>query len=679
MNGPERVVRGVAMNAGDSEDKLKEGQCRLTDPEQGVTKDRQDAERLHAELRESVERFHELVDHLHQVFWIVEARTERLLYVSPSYEKLWGRTRQSLYENYQSWIDAIHPDDRERVAGVLVKKYDTGWYENEYRILRPDGSSRWIWDRGYAARDEQGNIKRFVGVAEDITERKQAEEQSARLAAIIEYVDDAIVSLTLNGIVIGWNPGAERLYGYSAEEMIGHSIILLYPPEKHAEYDTIMARARRGERVEALDTVRRRKDGTLIDVAISVAAIEVQPGLVTGATKISHDISKIKRLEEQFRQAQKMEAVGLLAGGVAHDFKNLLTVINGYSEMLLSRLRPDDPMRELLAEINKAGEMAGTLTRQLLAVSRQQVLEPKVLDLNAVVTETESTLRHLIGEGIILTTVLDPALKPVKVDPGQIQQVLMNLAVNARDAMPQGGQLRVETRNVTLDKAYRQTHPGVQPGAYSILAVTDTGTGMDEVTQARIFEPFFTTKRPGKGTGLGLAVVHGVVKQSGGHIEVDSELGRGAVFQVYFPQVKEALAAGKAWSDSQTMPTGSETLLLVEDHDAVRAFARHVLRSCGYTLLEASDGREAIRVVQNHTGPIHLVVSDVVMPHLGGRQLAEGLEGVRPGLKMLFLSGYTDEAVVQHGILEADVAFLQKPFTPTALAQKVRAVLDETK
>jgi two-component system, cell cycle sensor histidine kinase and response regulator CckA len=336
-------------------------------------------------------------------------------------------------------------------------------------------------------------------------------------------------------------------------------------------------------------------------------------------------------------------------------------------------------MQELLAEIHKAGQQARTLTRQLLAFSRQQVLEPKVLDLNGVVTETENMLRRLIGEDIILTTVLDPALKPVKVDPGQIQQVLMNLAVNARDAMPQGGRLGVETGNITLDEAYRQTHPEVQPGAYSMLAVTDTGTGMDEATKARIFEPFFTTKGPGKGTGLGLAVVHGVVKQSGGHIEVYSELGQGTAFKVYFPQVKEALSSGESLSGIRTMPTGNETLLLVEDEDAVRALARHVLRSCGYTLLEAIDGGEAIRVAQNHDGPIHLVVSDVVMPHLGGRQLVERLEGVRPGLKMLFLSGYPDDAVVRHGILEADVAFLQKPFTPTALAQKVRAVLDETK
>ena len=585
------------MNDADREDKLK-AQRLLTETEQIATKDRQHADTLHAELQACTDRFHELVDHLHQVFWIVEAKTDRLLYVSPAYEKIWGRTCQNLYENNQSWTDAIHPDDREKVSSVAVKKHDTGWYENEYRIMRPDGSIRWIWDRGYAIHDEQGGIKRFVGIADDFTDKKKAEEQAAMMAAIIEYADDAIVSLTLNGIVIGWNQGAERLYGYSAEEMLGHRITRLHPPEKQEEYNQIMAKARKGERVAAFDTVRRRKDGTLIAVSLSASAIEVQPGHVTGTTKISHDISKMKRLEEQFRQAQKMEAVGTLAGGVAHDFNNLLTVINGYSEILIGRLRPDDPMRELLVEIHKAGEKAGTLTRQLLAFSRKQVLEPKVLDLNAVVADTESMLRRLIGEDIILTTVPGPALKPVKVDPGQIQQVLMNLAVNARDAMPQGGRLSVETRNVTLDEAYHRARPEVQPGAYSMLAVADTGTGMDEATKARIFEPFFTTKGLGKGTGLGLAVVHGVVKQSGGHIEVYSELSHGTAFKVYFPHAKAALSSATSRSDNRSQPTGSETLLLVEDDDAVRALARHVLRSCGYTLLVASDGREAIRIAR---------------------------------------------------------------------------------
>jgi PAS domain S-box-containing protein len=629
-------------------------------------------------LRKSSERFDELVDHLHQVFWIVDARTDQILYISPACDPILGRTCQSIYANTQAWLNVVHPDDQAQVLSVFAKKLDKGDFEVEFRILHLDGSVRWIWNRGYAVRDEKGDIIRFVGVADDMTDRKLAEAESAKLAAIIEYADDAIVSLTLNGTVISWNEGAERLYGYSAEEMIGHTILNLSPRDKYEEHSGIMARAKKGERVAAFETMRLRKDGTLVPVSLSASPVEVQSGKVTGVSKISHDISKVKLLEEQFRQAQKMEAVGTLAGGVAHDFNNLLTIINGYSEMLLDELSNDSPLRALVAEIHRAGERAGNLTRQLLAYSRKQILEPKVLNLNAIVIDTEMLLRRLIGEDIILTTVLDPALRPVTADPGQIQQVLMNLAVNARDAMPQGGRLTIETRHVVLDERYHQTHAQTQPGEYSMVAVTDTGTGMDEATRTRIFEPFFTTKGEGSGTGLGMAVVHGVVRQSGGEIEVYSELGKGTAFKAYFPVSKEALVAGKSSSGVMNMPPGAETILLVEDEDAVRALARHILQSCGYTLLEAGNGEEAIRVAQGHKEPIHLVVSDVVMPLLGGRQLAEQLEAMRPGLKTLFLSGYTDDAVVRHGILQADTAFLQKPFSPAALAQKVRSVLDQS-
>ena len=522
-----------------------------------------------------------------------------------------------------------------------------------------------------------GQANGFTGIVEDITKRKALEDTQARLAAIIECSDDAIVSFTLEGIVATWNHGAERLYGYSADEMIGQDISILHSPDNYQEYLDIQEKAKKGERIPTYDTKRLRKDGTVIDVSMSISPILVKDGEIIGVSKIAHDITKVNRLEEQFRQAQKMEAVGTLAGGVAHDFNNLLTIINGNSELLIMQLQPDNPMREVLAEIYNAGERAGSLTRQLLAFSRKQVLAPKVINLNAVVTDTESMLCRLIGEDVILATVLDPTLKPVKVDPGQIQQVLMNFAVNARDAMPQGGRLNIETRHVNLDESYRETHPEVQPGAYSMLAVTDTGTGMDEATKARIFEPFFTTKEPGKGTGLGMAVVHGIVKQSGGHVEVYSELGQGTTFKVYFPVAKEALSGGKSSSGLLTMPTGTETILLVEDEDTVRALSRHVLQSCGYNILEASNGREALLVAQDYQGPIQMLMSDVVMPHLGGRQLAERLAVLRPGLKILFMSGYTDDAVVRHGILEADVAFLQKPFTPSALAQKVREVLDK--
>jgi two-component system cell cycle sensor histidine kinase/response regulator CckA len=375
-------------------------------------------------------------------------------------------------------------------------------------------------------------------------------------------------------------------------------------------------------------------------------------------------------LKEQYLQSQKMEAIGQLAGGVAHDFNNLLTVILGYSELLLSGMGDADRRRDLVEQMKRAGERAAGLTRQLLAFSRRQVLAPRVLDLNAVVADLEKMLRRIIGEDVTLETNLQPGLGPVKADPGQIEQVLINLAVNARDAMPTGGQLVLETRNVELDEA------SVRPGPHVLLAVSDTGHGMTPEIQARIFEPFFTTKEKGRGTGLGLATVYGIVQQLGGHIAVSSAPSRGTTFQVYLPRTREAAAPGKPSRSTAPAPRGSETVLLVEDEDAVRSLARLVLRQAGYRVLEAPGGDEALRVVGRHQGPIHLLVTDVVMPGQDGRQVAERLLGSHPGLKVLFLSGYTDDVVVRHGILEDQVHFLAKPYSPAVLAQKVREVLD---
>ena len=502
-----------------------------------------------------------------------------------------------------------------------------------------------------------------------------ANEQKLQLAAIVESSEDAIIGCSLIGLITIWNRGAERLFGYSAEEVLGQitstNAQLPWPEELKA-----LKKVRGGEFVPPFETVRRRKDGTEVHVSVSMSPIRERDGRITGASLICRDVSERKRLEQQVLQAQKMEAIGQLAGGVAHDFNNLLTVINGYSDLLLNHLPPGDPMRHLLTEIYRAGERAGALTRQLLAFSRKQVLEPKVLDLNAVITDTENLLRRLIGEDIILTFVPSPTAGRVKVDPGQLEQVLMNLAVNSRDAMPQGGRITIETRGLTLEENSTPSQPDGLVGDFAMLAFSDTGCGMDEATRAHIFEPFFTTKGPDKGTGLGLATVYGIVKQSGGGIEVSSELGHGTTFKIYFPQVLEPVSAGRSFPDVRIMPQGRETVLLVEDEDSVRSVARHVLWSSGYTVLEASDGQKALQLVAGHKGPIDLLLSDVVMPHVGGRQLVDHLKALRPGIKVLFMSGYTDDAVVRHGVVEANYAFLQKPFTPTILAQKVRAVLD---
>ena len=391
---------------------------------------------------------------------------------------------------------------------------------------------------------------------------------------------------------------------------------------------------------------------------------------------IVHDILERKQLKAQRRQAQKMEITGQLAGGIAHDFNNLLAVILGCCECIENGQALSHDHQELVQEIFKAGNKAAVLTRQLLAYSRQQVLQSSVLNLNEIVIETGNMLGRLIGEDIALTTNLFSRLWSVKVDSGQIQQVIMNLAVNARDAMPQGGKLTIETANVELDENYTHTYPDVRPGSYAVLSVSDSGCGMDEKTKARIFEPFFTTKEVGKGTGLGLATVFGIVKQSGGHITVYSEPGRGSVFKVYLPKVEKE-AAVSSEPRRPAAARGTETVLVVEDEDGVRNLACRILRSQGYTVLEARNGKEALATFRDHESEIELVLTDVVMPEMGGRHLQEHLLAAQPNLAVLFMSGYTDDAIVRHGVLESEANFIQKPFSYAALANAVRKVLDE--
>jgi signal transduction histidine kinase/CheY-like chemotaxis protein/putative methionine-R-sulfoxide reductase with GAF domain len=381
-------------------------------------------------------------------------------------------------------------------------------------------------------------------------------------------------------------------------------------------------------------------------------------------------------LEETLRQSQKMEAIGRLAGGVAHDFNNLLTVIIGHCDLLRVRARDEDAVLREIQEIRRAGERASSLTRQLLAFSRRQVLEPKVLALGGVVPGMLPMLRRLIRQDVELVTLQDPELAHVKTDPGQIEQVIMNLAVNARDAMPRGGRLTVETRNVDLDEAFARRHPPTRPGRYVMLAVSDTGCGMDERTRSRIFEPFFTTKEPGKGTGLGLATVYGIVKQSGGYIWVESEPGRGTSFRIYLPPVEGAVATAETAAAPPVPSLGTETVLLVEDEDVVRSLARQMLEMHGYRVLEAGRGPEALRICERHDGDIHLLLTDVVMPDMNGRALAERMKSLRPGIKVLYMSGYTADAIAHHGVLDVDVAFVQKPFSKDSLARKVREALD---
>ncbi|MBA4062986.1 MAG: hybrid sensor histidine kinase/response regulator [Isosphaera sp.] len=528
--------------------------------------------------------------------------------------------------------------------------------------------------------DPDGTFQGALFLTHDVTARRQAEHALLLRDRAIQAVNGGLVitdHTRPDHPIIYASPGFERLTGYAGAEVLGRNCRFLQGPGTDPQALAAVREALRVGRPCDVELLNYRKDGTPFWNQLLLSPIRDAAGRLTHFVGVQTDVTGRRRLEDQFRQAQKMEAVGRLAGGVAHDFNNLLTIINGYSEVVGRELPADHPAQELLAEITRAGDRAAGLTRQLLAFSRQTLLEPKVLEPNALVRDLERMLRRLIGEDIDLTTRLAPSLGRVRADPGQLEQAIVNLCVNARDAMPRGGLLTVETRNADLDAADAAAHADVRPGRYVVLSVADTGCGMTDEVRARIFEPFFTTKGVGKGTGLGLAMVFGFVKQSGGHVEVQSEPGRGSTFRLYLPRVGGAPAAGKSGLRLASMPRGTETVLLVEDEEAVRALGRHVLRQCGYTVLDAGNGREAAGVAAGHPGPLHLLLTDVVMPGgVGGRQVAEAVLARHPGAKVLFTSGYTDDTVVRHGVLENGTHFLQKPFSPAALAQKVRDVLD---
>jgi len=494
-----------------------------------------------------------------------------------------------------------------------------------------------------------------------------------RFRALVENSSDALLLLAADGRINYITPSSVRHLGWTSDQMAGRSVFDFLHPEDRALVVARLDETVRNPGKSVFDEVRfHHADGSW-RIMEGVGVNRLGDPAVAGIVVNMRDISERRRLEEQLRQAQKMEAVGQLAGGVAHDFNNLLTAILGYCHLLLDEIPDADPLRLDLLEIQSAGDRAASLTRQLLAFSRRQMLRPQVVDINTLVAQLEKLLRRLISEDVELVTALAPDLRPVTVDPASMEQILVNLAVNARDAMPAGGRLTIETANVELDDTYAVTHVTMAPGPYVMLAVGDTGEGMDAATRARVFEPFFTTKEQGKGSGLGLATVYGIVKQSGGYIWVYSEPGHGTLFKVYLPPTEMPSAATPAGEAAPTV--GWETVLLVEDEDAVRALAREVLRRQGYIVLEARDGVDAMSVAGRHLEDIHLMVTDVVMPHMSGRELAERLGAVRPEMKVLFMSGYSDHALMDADLLPG-AALLQKPFTPDVLARTVRGILD---
>ena len=531
----------------------------------------------------------------------------------------------------------------------------------------------------------------WLAIGMDVSDRRRAEEryrsfiaQSSEGVSRLEIdppvpidlpEEEQIDQVYARARIAECNDAMARMYGYKeAKDMMGVPLSQLHNVTDSTNREQIRAFIRAGYRVADSETREHDRDGRSRVFLNNVVGF-LEDGHLVRVWGTQRDVTEQRHLEEQFRQSQKMEAVGQLAGGIAHDFNNLLTAILGNTQLLLRDLPPGDAKRGDVEEIRKASERAASLTRQLLAYSRRQMLQPEILDLNVVVVEMDKMLRRLIGEHITLATVLASDLGRVRADPNQIEQVIVNLAVNARDAMEAGGKLTIETANVELDDAFAQAHLGAVPGSYAMLAVTDTGHGMDATVRAHLFEPFFTTKEVGKGTGLGLATVYGIVKQSGGYISVYSETGRGSSFKVYLPRIETA--ADHSATPSRGGPArGSETVLVVEDEPAVLSLSCRALEAQGYVVLRATDAETAQRIVERHGGTIHLLLTDVVMPGLSGRELADRLTVKRPGIRVLYMSGYPGDAVVQHGALPSGTAFLQKPFSPDGLARKVRDVLD---
>ncbi len=736
---------------------------------------------------------------------IVIDEDSKILFVNRSTEGIFGYLKDELLGKQ---LTVLMPDYLRQIHEQSIKRYvQTGkkhlsWDGVELPGLHKSGKEICLEiSFGECVRDGK---RTFSGICRDITARKRLERQESQLAAIVESSEDAIIGENLDGIIISWNKGAERIHGYRAEEVIGKAVSILVPPEGSNETVQIMERLKHGESLEQYETVRITKSGEHIYLSLTVSPIRHENGSIVGASVIGRDITESKRvqealrrsqqrlqsiissamdaiitvdssqrilvfnnaaeqifrcaaseaigqpidkfipqrfreghgqhihsfgqtgvtgrsmyspgtlfairadgqefpieatisqvetggeklftvilrdtsarahLEEELRQSQKIEAVGQLAGGIAHEFNNFLGVILGYGELLSEQAGENESLRRNVAEIKAATQRAASLTRQLLAFSRKQLLEPKVLDLNQAVWETHKLLRRLVPANIDVVPVLAPTIGKVKADPGQVQQILINLAVNARDAMPEGGKVVIETANVDLDEEAASQHLDLRPGSYVMLSVSDTGSGMDAETRAHIFEPFFTTKQPGKGTGLGLSTIYGIIKQSGGYVTVESAVGKGTIFRIYLPLVPAAVEEASVAPPSATEHGGTETILVVEDETALRRLLCLSLERRGYKVFAAKDGAEAIEIFRQHADQIDAVVSDIMMPHVNGFELKQQIAALSPDMKFLFMSGYSEEIVEQHQASLQGCTFLEKPFLPDELADKVRDLL----
>lgn len=758
-----------------------------------------DFDKQSALLHENQDMFRRLAETGRQVFFLSSTDYATMHYVSPSYAEVWGRSCESLYKDPRSWLDGIHPLDRDRVETELAK--DAGdRLDFQYRILRPDKTTRWIMARLEKVDVSVGRVRRLCGVAmdvtdiknaqfdlaksetkyrrlfesakdgilildvtegsileinpfliellghskeaclgkklwdigffnnidvskklfaelqasgyvryddiplktkdgravqvefvsnvysvgegtviqcnvRDITERKHAEDNLCRLASIVESLDDCVMSVSMDGAIETWNPACERVFGYTAKEIVGKPVATLCPAALVEDQARMIARVRDGTSQRQHETIRLAKTGKPIEVSMSLSALKSSQGAPKGHSTVIRDITANKQLEAKLRQSQKMEGIGRLAGGIAHDFNNLLTAILGYSELLLLSLAPNDAHRADVEQISKAGARAETLTRQLLAFSRQQVVATKVLDVNAAILELDKMLRRIIGEHIVLTFLPGRDLGRVRLALGQIEQIVMNLCVNAKDAMPDGGRLLIEASNVEPRAGFVPSVSQPKEGPRVLISVSDTGCGMNPEILSHLYEPYFTTKEKGKGTGLGLSTVYGIVEQNGGSIDVYSEPGHGTTFKLYFPRVGEPLVPVDVAPPAAAERGGSETLLLVEDDAMVREFTVRVLREAGYLLLVADSPAEAVRIVGEHAGEIRVMLTDVVMPGMLGYELVHRVAPLKPDMKIIYMSGYTEQSIIERALLKG-AQFIQKPMGREVLLQEIRKALD---
>jgi PAS domain S-box-containing protein len=634
---------------------------------EGIARDVTSQQVAEAELRASEERYRFLFESNPLPMWVLDLETLRIIEVNDAAIRHYGYSRDEFLNMTMCDIlpAGMTPSSHLREATLPAQL--------PLRHRKRDGT---LIDVDITARNMplRGRMARLV-IASDVTEQRKAEEKLRHYASLISSSDDAIIGTTLDRTIVSWNPGAEALYGYTAEEAIGQPISIIVPPERHDESEQTSQRVARGERVRHTETVRIRKDGTHIDVSLATSPIRDSSGAIVGESTIARDVTERKHLQAQLLQLQKMEAVGRLAGGLAHDFNNVLTIIAGYADLAIHQIRSDDPVVKCLVSVRHATHRAENLTRQLLAFSRRQVVHPRLVKLNDIVRNLSGMLRRLIGEDIELETIFGSDLPLIKADPGQLEQVIMNLAVNARDAMPNGGRFVIETAAANPEEHAPDGGNASNRGV--IMTVSDTGTGMDVETLAHIFEPFFTTKDPGKGTGLGLSTVYGIVQQHSGKIRVQSQPGLGSIFRIFFPLADSSVEppGHKQRLDKKSF-AGSETILLVEDDADVRSLARRMLEGAGYKVFDAANATEATRIVTDKAQNVQMVVTDVIMPGGSGRDLADQMGKLGVNVPILFVSGYTDDLLIRYGILQDGFDFLEKPFTAETLRSKIREVLD---